>query len=169
MTTWTRRGRWPGVRRGMQRGPGAPHNFLSTANFTFANGLTGWTFGKPGTHVTDDGVDDLFSADVAVATVTDDFSSVAISPSATALPGQVWTGSLWIKSGSPVFLFQFLDAGLAQLAAVFGASTGETANGFTRYQASDTAPANTAWIRLNAYNNHDTNLMRIDAAALWRS
>lgn len=85
-----------------------------------------------------------------------------------AVPAEVWSAQIWVEGGSPEIYIRWGDAGQANLAAVGPLTvSGDPVNGFRKYTLmSQTAPANTAFVRIEGYNQHATQVMHIDAASL---
>lgn len=151
----------------MQRGPGGAFSaFLAGSNDafnpSFEADLANWTFDKTAQRVAG-GVDGDWCAEVAVATSTGDFSS-GFQTLRAAEATETWIARLWVKDGTLVMVLRYWDAGFTTNTDTPMTATGETHNGFALYQAQAVAPANTAFIVIQGFNNHATETMLIDAA-----
>lgn len=137
------------------------------ANPSFETDLSGWSFSKAASRVAG-GVDGAWSAQIAVATTADDFTSDFnfASPPAAA-EGESWSGRIWSHGGSPVFRLSFWDAGFTSSTHHFLVATGRQIGSWSEYQfLAAVAPAGTAFVFLGGYNQSATDLMAIDALSL---
>lgn len=144
--------------------------FLPGANVapnpSFETSLDDWIFSKTANRIAG-GVHGGFCAEVAVATGTNDYSSSAIARVA-ALPGQVWSGQVWISGGSPEAYLNIFDAGFSVADSIGPlAPIDPPINGFRRYRAlSLTASPDRAWVQMTIYNQSAAAVMLIDAVSL---
>lgn len=151
----------------IRRGSSTPDPNV-VVNPSFETNLDGWTFAKPANRVAG-GHDGSFHAEIAVADSENDFSSRFESNADANIPaavGEEWTLDIWVDGGSPVIGIRWRNGAEANVGFDQATNSGETVGDFTRWSVTATAPATTAFVHIEGYNNSASLVMGIDAASL---